>query len=202
MLIVSAILVPSCLESRDVVTREEYDELLDRVEALERIAQHIAIVDGNVVISGANLIIQNGSGATETDNPSAPATGNLIIGYKEAVGDESRTGWHNLIIGRYNDWQSYGGLVAGEDNTIAAPASTVSGGMSGTATGHYGAIVGGQGTWAEAEYSAVVGGLHSAADGDYAVVVGGRDSRATGEQSVSVGGAICNTTTETEVCLE
>ena len=67
--------------------------------------------DGDVIFSGTNLLIQNGSEASDLAN----AKGNLILGYNSA-GLEilERTGSHNVIIGDGHAYTSTGGLVSGE----------------------------------------------------------------------------------------
>ena len=93
-----------------------------------------------VVISGANLRIINGLGATETTN----GLGNLIVGYNEPrplsdlppdIGGppEVRTGSHNIAVGRGLNFSSFGGIVVGSDNQISGEFSLVSGGALSTA---------------------------------------------------------------------
>jgi hypothetical protein len=126
-----------------------------------------------VVFSGANVYIQSGSGYTD-DNTSGwygdgsgtlTGLGNLIIGYNaELDGSFERTGSHNLVVGDDHSWTSYGGLVVGYQNTIAAAYASVSGGYYNTANGYYSSISGGNENTASGDYSSVSGGyLHSAA---------------------------------------
>jgi len=71
-----------------------------------------------VVITGANLRIVNGLGSTLTTN----GLGNLIVGYNELRQEfggcsgstgpfctDSRTGSHNVVVGRANNFSSFGG---------------------------------------------------------------------------------------------
>ena len=59
-----------------------------------------------VVISGANLRIVNGLGATDTTN----GVGNLIVGYNDARRRSHlpnvRTGSHNVVVGRQHNFSS------------------------------------------------------------------------------------------------
>lgn len=61
----------------------------------------------------------SGSGSTEG---TVNGRGNLIVGYNERlVGDTNiRTGSHNLVVGAFNNYSSYGGQVIGYNNTISS----------------------------------------------------------------------------------
>ncbi|MDP2308302.1 MAG: hypothetical protein Q8P18_19945 [Pseudomonadota bacterium] len=93
---------------------------------LEALLTYLAVDDASdtITFSGANLFVNNGAGATATNN----GFGNLVVGYAESSGD-TRTGSHNLVVGPLHSWSSYGGLLAGYDNVVAAPYATVSGGQ-------------------------------------------------------------------------
>src|SRR5215471_7311178 len=88
----------------------------ERMAILEKKLSTMAFDDAanEVVITGANLRIVNGLGATETTN----GLGNLIVGYNEERGDgtDTRTGSHNVVVGRAQNFSSFGGLVVGEHN--------------------------------------------------------------------------------------
>jgi hypothetical protein len=91
----------------------------------------------NIIFKGTNVHIVSGSGATD-DHGASTGLGNLIIGYDEpppALGGTDRSGAHNLVIGRYHrfTYDAFGGFIAGEANTISAPAASVLGGESNTA---------------------------------------------------------------------
>lgn len=93
---------------------------------------------GDVVISGANVYIQSGSGATNDDTGAGPCNpcvgkGNLIIGYNEGAAGMARTGSHNLVVGTLHSYTGYGGLVAGSFNTISGQFASVTGGRLNTA---------------------------------------------------------------------
>ncbi|MGA8660600.1 MAG: hypothetical protein WB586_31185 [Chthoniobacterales bacterium] len=104
-------------------------------------------------LQGANIHIISGMGTTN-DNGNPSGLGNLIIGYDEgpdvlgfsALNAGDRGGSHNLIIGRGNRFTNlaFGGLVAGELNTISAEGNTVSGGFNNTAGGQFTVVIGGQ----------------------------------------------------------
>src|SRR5215469_4194598 len=100
------------------------------------------VIGPNITFKGANIHIVSGSGATDDNlshGGSLTGLGNLIIGYDELTPGQvaSRGGSHNLAIGRFHAFTSsaWGGLVAGEANTIDAAEASVSGGGDNTASG-------------------------------------------------------------------
>src|SRR5207244_6000654 len=96
------------------------------IQALINKTQFISVVSGEMFISGTNLHVVNGMGSTNTSN----ALGNLVIGYNAPFGGgfDLRTGSHNLIVGDNQNYSSYGGMVAGQSNTISGPYASVTGG--------------------------------------------------------------------------
>src|SRR5438132_4574340 len=79
-----------------------------------------------IQFSGVNAQVVNGEGNTATTN----GEGNLVIGYDEHIfrPDRAETGSHNLILGSEQEFTSYGGLVAGRENSIIGPFVSISGG--------------------------------------------------------------------------
>ncbi len=123
-------------------------EAAARQSALQPLTEKLAPLSraGNdLVLSGVNLRIVNGMGQTATTN----GLGNLLLGYNESRGTfvpaDDRTGSHNLVVGRMNNYLSYGGLVAGHFNEIAGPFATVTGGTVNTASGEAASVSGGSG---------------------------------------------------------
>ena len=155
----------------------------------------------NILITGANLHIRNGDAQSATNG-----LGNLVIGYNLAPvlgGDPEvtppfdlttyRTGSHNLVLGSFNRYGSYGSIVAGSQNTVGSNSAVLSGDKnsatygSAILSGHNnqvnawsGAIVGGQGN---ALLSAIPGGF-----GQFAAILGGMGNQATGSTSTVSGG--------------
>ncbi len=166
-----------------------------------------------LTLTGVNLHLVNGLGATngepgspyDTSNSVTNGLGNLIIGYNETRGGNSDTytGSHNLILGQQNNYSSYGGIVAGLDNTITAPFAsvtggdyntagslwaTVSGGYQNTASNYDSSVSGGEGNTASGVGSSVGGGYINTASGEYGAVSGGFGNTAGGERSSVTGG--------------
>jgi hypothetical protein len=143
----------------------------------------------DITIDGANLHIVNGLGATNglpTDPTSIdPAhtvvngLGNLIVGYNElraglpGLGSDDRSGSHNLVVGSLQNFSSFGGLVAGELNSISGAYASVSGGYANRASGIQASVSGGDGNIASGGAASVSGGDGNTASGNFASVSGG-----------------------------
>jgi hypothetical protein len=150
----------------------------------------VGVIGPNITFSGANIHIVSGSGATN-DNGNHFGLGNLIIGYDENPGQvegpllpSDRVGSHNLVIGRWHRFVSFGGIVAGEDNTITAEGSSV---------------LGGSGNFANGITSVVVAGLKNSAGGNAAAIVAGTANRALGVVSTILGGGRVITQSSEEI---
>jgi hypothetical protein len=168
--------------------------LLRRFLAIERKLEHVTSELNQaglpeVVITGANLRIVNGLGATATTN----GLGNLIVGYNEQFGPGNRTGSHNAVVGRSNNFSSFGGLVVGDFNEISGEFASVSGGVENVASGRWSSVSGGNRNMASNDFSSVSGGAVNTADGIGSSVSGGVANLAGGPlgfgpfSSVSVG---------------
>src|SRR5262244_1312814 len=81
----------------------EYRAARKRLAALEYKLQYISGGPNEVVITGANLRIVNGLGATDTTN----GLGNLIVGYNESRVGDIHTGSHNIVLGFQNSFSSF-----------------------------------------------------------------------------------------------
>jgi hypothetical protein len=161
--------------------------------------------DNNTLrLSGMNLQLVSGAGGT-TATPNG--LGNMIIGYNENPG--SQTGSANLVLGTHQTFTSYGGIVAGYDDTISAPFTSISGGygnianseyasVSGgsdnTASGSAAAITGGSGGLASGTGASIAGGYLNTADQIYSSVLGGDDNTAGAPESSISGGAFSGVT--------
>ncbi|MFT7465190.1 MAG: hypothetical protein ACI9EF_003555, partial [Pseudohongiellaceae bacterium] len=194
-------------------------------EELEQILSHLSLVwlgDGlgglrkTIRITGANLQIVSGSRATngypadsgevDTTVTTSNGLGNLIIGYDEVFPFRAndRTGSHNLVIGKWHTYTSFGGLIGGDTNRVTAPYSTVAGGFTGLAsglrssvlggeegeaTGYAAAVLGGAYNRANGFYATSAGGAYNSVEGHYAHVCAGEMNVATGQTSSVAGGA-------------
>jgi trimeric autotransporter adhesin len=165
--------------------------LVRRLAALEYKLQYITGGANEVVITGANLRIVNGLGATDTTN----GLGNLIVGYNELRGgdvppfSDKRTGSHNVVVGSQNNFSSFGGLVVGLFNEISGEFASVSGGGSGnTASGNFSSVSGGGNNTASGDSSSVSGGALNTASGGASSVSGGFQNKASGGASSVSGG--------------
>jgi hypothetical protein len=95
--------------------------LTSRVEALEAKLAHVSVSGNDIVVSGANLYVNDGSGST--DGP-VNGLGNVVIGYNELRGaGDDRSGSHNLVVGSRNNYSSYGGFVGGLQAGTTTPFS-------------------------------------------------------------------------------
>ena len=174
--------------------------LAQRVAYLENLLSNVTKVGNNIFITGANLNIRNGLGATNgnpgdpdsTTTVSANGLGNLIVGYDELIdpdqGPSDKSGSHNIVVGHGHNYSSVGGLVAGGDNRISGPYATITGGDENEATGLFSSVSGGEGNWARGRNSSVSGGAGNESSGDLANVSGGRSNEAGGDTSTVTGG--------------
>jgi hypothetical protein len=189
-------------------------------ENLDKLSAYLTIVNPSdinglsgphVIFEGVNVHIRSGSGFTD-DGGSLLGLGNLIVGYNEVSGGWGRDGSHNLVVGQYHSYTSFGGLVAGEGNSIIAEAAVVTGGLYNSASGAYSSVsggeqnqavadwssvTGGKENFAYAEYSSVNGGRFNETHGFWSTVSGGEANHAEGELSTVLGGSV-NVATETD----
>ena len=178
------------------VDQNSYD-----IEALQDKSLSCASQIGNdVYFEGCNVHVRNGVGATDA---AVNGLGNLIVGYDEdggtscadPFGCDIKNGSHNLVVGRHHTYSSYGGLVAGTDNTVSAAASSVSGGYGNTASELRSSVSGGSSNTASGDYSSVSGGSSNRASGSRSSVSGGISNTASGQNS-SVSGGDDNTSSD------
>lgn len=146
------------------------NNLSARVAELEAKLASMSVVGDDVIFEGVNLIVQSGSGVTGGE---VNGVGNLIVGYDEGDVDDIKSGSHNLIVGGFHTYTSYGGFVAGFDNAVTAPAASVSGGRENEAAGHNSSVSGGERNLAGGNLSSVTGGNGNFANGEGSTVSGG-----------------------------
>ena len=160
---------------------ESVEELRARIESLEEtVSRLVALLEGvsregnNIMLSRVNVRIVNGTGSTDGE---VNGLGNLIVGYNER-GDGN--GSHNMVIGMGHNYSSYGGLVAGNTNTISAPFATVTGGYSNRASDTHASVGGGVNNEASGSGASVGGGYSNRASGELSTISGGYSNKAPG----------------------
>jgi hypothetical protein len=179
--------------------RGEAASIEERMTAIESLLAHFVVEGDTMVLSGMNLQIVDGTGSSGPDEPRQEPNGlgNLIIGYDEPApgtppdegeDDVDKTGSHNLVIGAGHTYTSFGGIVAGDANTITAESASVLGGTGNAATGTRAVVVAGSDNEAAGERAAILGGSSNTVSGSDAVVSGGTFNRAFGEDSAVSGG--------------
>ncbi len=146
-----------------------------------------------------NVNVRSGQGNTWGSTGTADASdtpnglGNLIVGYNElpfSIPETAHTGSHNLVVGPHHRYTSFGGLVAGRQNTSSNIWASVSGGYANTAAGASTSICGGIDNLASGTFSSVSGGSSNVASGLFSSVSGGISNIASGGySSVSGGGS-------------
>ncbi len=163
----------------------------------------------NIIISGANVHIESGSGNTSDST----GLGNLVIGYDEdslapSTIDPNRTGSHNLVVGEDHQFTASGGAVFGFGNFVSSNEASITGGscnaagatafppsLAGpcfSATFGIDSVSGGEENTSNGGGSSVSGGLQNTASGQDSSVSGGNSNSASGIQA-SVSGGFSNT---------
>ncbi len=141
-----------------------------------------------IIIDGANLQVRSGVGST---SGAVNGLGNLIVGYNELSSD-TRTGSHNLVVGPYHSYSSYGGILGGYNNATTGGYATVSTGRENLASGAYAGVHGGIYNEASGSYSVVSAGYDNLSTHNYASVSGGGLNTAA-EYGASIVGGQSNT---------
>jgi hypothetical protein len=168
------------------------------IQSLLNKTQFISVdANGEMHITGTNLHLENGLGATNgvPGNPNGSVTnglGNLIVGYNlskvPSGGTDHRTGSHNLILGDKNDYSSFGGIVAGLNNSISGRYASVTGGLLNMAAFDWASVSGGESNTASGFGTSVSGGRQNTASEVYASVSGGELNTASGAFASVSGG--------------
>ncbi len=160
--------------------------LNSRLTAVEARTAPLSVTGNTFTITGKNVQIVDGTGRTD----SVSGLGNLTVGYNELRprGTNTRTGSHNLIVGSGNNYSSYGGLVAGQVNTISGVFASVSGGQVNIASGAAASVSGGIFNEAGGTDASVSGGQVNMASGAAASISGGANNTATGQYASVSGG--------------
>ncbi|MCP4134979.1 MAG: hypothetical protein GY754_28655 [bacterium] len=178
-----------------VAMQASIDSNTASISAINTTFQGVSRSGNDIVFSGVNVQIVSGSGFTNgVDNNYLTAgtvngLGNLIVGYNEARSSGSdKSGSHNIIVGPWNNYSSYGGFVVGYQNTISGIYSSVSGGRLNTASARYSSVSGGWTNTASNDDSNVSGGYSNTASGASSSVSGGSSNTASASYSSVSGG--------------
>ena len=176
------------LTTRTPAISQTSTQLQAEIAALQATLQFVTTNGTTMTISGANLVVNNGAGKTATAN----GLGNISVGYNELgntnSGGDVRTGSHNLVLGSANSFSSYGGIVAGSDNTISGTFACVEGGFGNVSSGAFANIGGGYQNVANANSTYIGGGGQNTASGPGASITGGNSNIASGGSSAISGG--------------
>ncbi len=182
------------LKSQVTALQNQLNQFQAQMAQSAALSKHVALqtVDGKptVVISAANLQVNNGLGRTDTIN----GTGNIIIGY-----DEKRAPWGSLqfcslgsaeqALYRKVNGDYFNPRITTEASCIAAGGTYAVDNKSGShylivGPGHfyssYSGIVAGWWNLSNARYANVTGGGFNQANGFGSTVVGGRENWAFG----------------------
>jgi len=153
----------------------------------------------HILFEGANIHMRSGSGSTNDGNDDGTGAyyglGNLIIGYNENCcgGLDNRVGSHNVVIGTFHQYTSYGGFVAGHRNQLHAVSGSISGGYENTVEGRYTSVLGGHFNTASVLATSVSGGLGNVSSNHFSSISGGYQNVTSGPTSTVGGGAFRTT---------
>jgi outer membrane murein-binding lipoprotein Lpp len=193
----------SLAEVNETLTTHEthLDNLEERVSVADELLTYVSLDErDDVLITGANLIIQNGEAETDTIN----GKGNLIVGLN-AYDGEDRTGSHNIVIGDHNAFSGSAGFIVGDHQTLFGHGSAIVAGSDNSLHGDQSAIIGGYMNEVAANIAVAIGGAHNTATATYATTLGGyanmaagefsaagpgRENQATGAYAAALGGAL------------
>ena len=195
----AGILIGALQATRPDSTVAAQDSAAAKQAEVSEILAHMSLVeldDGGghktktLRISGLNVQIVNGAGATCSDAGGGTGLGNLIVGYNEtgSPGGDARSGSHNIVVGQMNSYSGYGCLVAGTSNSVSGMFTTVTGGTQNRSTGTAASIAGGSNNVASGTASSVAGGAENLASGTASAVLGGFKNDASGTSSTVRGG--------------
>ena len=176
----------------------------------------------HLIFSGANVHIESGSGTTvDTTGLGNLVVGYDEDSADSSAIDSNRIGSHNLVIGPQHEFTASGGVVSGYANFTstnyssvtggecnaagsapypfycnrtggASDAASVSGGVSGNASGFESSVSGGTSNTASGSISSISGGQNNTASGPASSIDGGWKNTASNYQS-SVSGGESNT---------
>jgi len=149
------------------VSAKTIKKLQSEVASLQRTLKGVTRQGNTVRFSGVNVQIVSGAPKAGSLN----GLGNLIVGYNRDPG--AQTGSGNVVIGDGQTFTSYGGFIAGLDNSLKGPDSSILGGYDNVVSGTNGTVAGGTWNNAGANATTVGGGLYNYADENGSGIFGG-----------------------------
>ncbi len=200
-----------------VALRAEVEALQSQLGDLAKLSSYVTIEEdaqgdnASIFFDRVNLYVRNGLGNTNQNN----SYGNLFVGYQEvcegseiydtpgqnededricdpirALSGTYRTGSHNIVVGRYHNWETHGGLLVGEGNEMYSPFGAAIGGRENKVTGLRAVVISGESGVARGLHSVVIGGEDNSCEGEESVVLGGQENsiQDSAEESVVLGG--------------
>ena len=169
-----------------LICQDQCAVLEARIAALEALLANVTVDGNKLVLTGMNFQVVSGSGDTDG---AINGTGNIIIGYDEKESGDKKTGSHNLVIGRFHSYPTWGGIVAGENNTITGVVASVLGGVRNSANDDGAVVVGGVSNRADGETSVVVAGENNRTSGRSCAVASGTSNLCSGIAGAVSGGS-------------
>ncbi len=156
-----------------------------------------------LVFTGVNVHIVSGSGATNDNAFSADGSpipgahllglGNLTIGYNALNNSQGygnvRTGSHNLILGDSNNYSSFGGVIAGLNNSINGRFDVVMGGECQLGLADEAVVIGGENNTVQVRQGSILGGQFNLVTSRFGTVVGGQNNTAGGADDPNIAAA-------------
>lgn len=167
------------------VLEQRIADLETQVADLESLLVHFSRDGDDVYLTGANLHVVNGLDQTDTAN----SLGNIIIGYNELRYDgNDRSGSHMLVLGKLNNYSTYGGIISGVGSKVSGAFASVTGGSHNEATGEYSSVSGGYSNYSTGRWASTSGGAANAANGESSSINGGQMNNASGNYASVNGG--------------
>lgn len=145
---------------------------------------HFFSVSGqNIIITGANLQLENGMGDTHQKN----GLGNLILGYENVT---NILGSHNLVSGDGNSVSGCGSIVTGFQNYASGNDGLVAGGSNNTVYGNSSLCLGGDTNVVIPNSAGAVLGSHNTVSdlGTHGLAMGGSNNQVAGNFGLIMNG--------------
>lgn len=173
-----------------------------KVAALEDLTAPVTRdAEGDIVVSGVNVRIEDGMGQTRCAGSVCNGKGNLILGYNEPpmecaedgrpcfqtlpgctcaeATDAERTGSHNLVVGPRHRYTAGAGLIVGESNAVRQEVSSVLGGTFNEVNAQVSVVVNGTSNRITDSSGSILSGQRNTVASPYATILAGQDETST-----------------------